>query len=138
MDYLVQLNQTNSLVRLESIGSTFESRNIWTALISSSASSNRPVIYLECGMHAREWIAHSTCIWIIDEVRPKIINRIEMGSLNKQQLKINFFFFPADVSLRHLAGNQPTAGSIRLLHHSRLQSRRIRLQLDRCTIRIDQ
>nr|CAH0108893.1 unnamed protein product [Daphnia galeata] len=69
IDYLNQLANNNSLVNVSKIGETDQSRDIVTARISSGGDdTSRPAIYLECGMHAREWIAHSTCIWIIDEL----------------------------------------------------------------------
>uniref|UniRef100_A0A0P6D443 Zinc carboxypeptidase n=1 Tax=Daphnia magna TaxID=35525 RepID=A0A0P6D443_9CRUS len=68
IDYLNQLANSNPLVSVSRIGVTDESRDIVTARISSGGGDTKPAIYLECGMHAREWIAHSTCIWIIDEL----------------------------------------------------------------------
>lgn len=56
------------MVNLTTIGVSYEGREIVTARISSDGIDTKEAIYLECGMHAREWIAHSTCIWIIDEV----------------------------------------------------------------------
>lgn len=66
--YLNQLASNNSMVSVSTIGVSYESRDIVTARITSGGGDTKPAIYLECGMHAREWIAHSTCIWIIDEV----------------------------------------------------------------------
>lgn len=69
MTYLSDLAVNSSLVDLMTIGATYGGLDIVTAKISSSVGiSNKPVIYLECGMHSREWLAHATCIWIIDEV----------------------------------------------------------------------
>jgi hypothetical protein len=68
IDYLNQLAGDNSMVSVIKIGESDEVRDIVTAHISSGGGDTKPAIYLECGMHAREWIAHSTCLWIIDEV----------------------------------------------------------------------
>lgn len=68
IDYLNQLAGNNSMVSVSKIGESDEVRDIVTAHISSGGGDTKPAIYLECGMHAREWIAHSTCLWIIDEV----------------------------------------------------------------------
>ncbi|XP_046651366.1 carboxypeptidase A2-like [Daphnia pulicaria] len=68
IDYLDQLAGNNSMVSVIKIGESDEVRDIVTAQISSGGGDTKPAIYLECGMHAREWIAHSTCLWIIDEL----------------------------------------------------------------------
>lgn len=31
-------------------------------------ADEKPVIYINCGIHAREWVAVSTCLWIIQQV----------------------------------------------------------------------
>lgn len=28
----------------------------------------KPVIYINCGVHAKEWVAISSCLWMINEV----------------------------------------------------------------------
>lgn len=66
--YLNQLANDNAMVTVATIGVSFEGRDIVTTRVSSGGET-KEAIYLECGMHAREWIAHSTCIWIIDQVR---------------------------------------------------------------------
>lgn len=66
--YLNQLASNNTLVTVSQIGQTYESRGIFSARISSGGIPNKPAIYIECGMHAREWISHATCIWIIDSL----------------------------------------------------------------------
>jgi len=47
-------------------GKTFESRNL-KVIVLKNASSKRKV-WIDCGIHAREWISPSTCIWIIDRL----------------------------------------------------------------------
>lgn len=66
--YLSQLASSNSLVTVSQIGVTYESRGIFSARISTGNVTNKPALYIECGMHAREWISHATCIWIIDSL----------------------------------------------------------------------
>lgn len=36
--------------------------------ISMGKSQSKAVIYINCGMHAREWISISSCLWMINEV----------------------------------------------------------------------
>lgn len=49
-----------------SIGRSYEGRNIIAAHIKTK--ENLPIVFLECGIHAREWIAPSACLYIIDQL----------------------------------------------------------------------
>nr|CAD7425781.1 unnamed protein product [Timema monikensis] len=67
--YLLQL-ATNypTLVTVENIGFTYEGRPIVIAKISSGGQGSRPVIAIEAGIHAREWIAPATAVYIINQL----------------------------------------------------------------------
>lgn len=49
-----------------SIGRSYEGRNIIAAHIKTK--ENLPIVFMECGIHAREWISHSACLYIIDQL----------------------------------------------------------------------
>ncbi|KAL1483010.1 hypothetical protein MTO96_033417 [Rhipicephalus appendiculatus] len=49
-----------------SIGRSYEGRNIMAAHIKTQ--ENLPIVFLECGIHAREWISPSACLYIIDQL----------------------------------------------------------------------
>ncbi|EFX64697.1 hypothetical protein DAPPUDRAFT_117945 [Daphnia pulex] len=68
MVYLADLANTNALVSTKIGGSSQEGRDIVQTIISSDLSANKPVLFFECNMHAREWITAATCIWIIDQI----------------------------------------------------------------------
>ncbi|KAK8762111.1 hypothetical protein V5799_026624 [Amblyomma americanum] len=53
-------------VTYTSIGRSYESRDMIGVHIK--AKENLPIVFLECGIHAREWISHSTCLYIIDQL----------------------------------------------------------------------
>jgi len=64
-----QLANESDLVRGRNIATTHENRNVIGVQISSNtADQRRPVIAIECAVHAREWAAPSTCLWFINEV----------------------------------------------------------------------
>nr|CAD7411976.1 unnamed protein product [Timema cristinae] len=67
--YLLQL-ATNypTLVTVENIGFSYEGRPIVIAKISSGGQGSRPVIAIEAGIHAREWIAPATAVYIINQL----------------------------------------------------------------------
>jgi len=56
-----------SLAKSVTIGNTYENRTIYGVTVtgSSSSAADKPGIYYECGIHAREWIAHSTCAYMM-------------------------------------------------------------------------
>ena len=61
----------NTLATYSVIGKSYEGRDIGQMTISSTSSpvnSTKQIIFLECGVHAREWVTHSSCIWILDQV----------------------------------------------------------------------
>ena len=52
-----------------SLGTTFEGRDVWAFQIS--ASKGGKTIVIDCGAHAREWIAPATCMSIINKLTKK-------------------------------------------------------------------
>ena len=55
----------NSLFKLFSIGKSFEGREIYGVKISTGGSKEKPVVLIDAGIHAREWIAPSTAMYTI-------------------------------------------------------------------------
>jgi len=47
-------------------GKTFENRDIKVLRLKTSTAKRS--LWLDCGIHAREWIAISSCIWFIDRI----------------------------------------------------------------------
>lgn len=67
MRRLAQLN--NTLAEVFSIGKTYENRTMYGIKISSNSSqTDKSVMFINCGLHAREWIAISTCIYVAREL----------------------------------------------------------------------
>lgn len=56
---IVQLNR--------SIGQSFEGRNIFSVRISADARK-KPSFFLQCQVHAREWITGATCAYITEQL----------------------------------------------------------------------
>ena len=58
--------------QLGSIGKSYESREIQLVILSkSNLTTRKPIIFLECGVHAREWISPATCLYIINDILTK-------------------------------------------------------------------
>ncbi|XP_046451315.1 carboxypeptidase B-like isoform X2 [Daphnia pulex] len=56
------------LVQLVSIGSSFEGRPLYVVRISSSSSGTKPAIWIDGGIHAREWISPAVATYIIKQL----------------------------------------------------------------------
>lgn len=52
--YLNQLDAENPLVSVESVGKSFEQRDIW---VVSVGYDYNPKILVDCTIHAREWVS---------------------------------------------------------------------------------
>ncbi|KAI9553940.1 hypothetical protein GHT06_019211 [Daphnia sinensis] len=56
------------LVQLVSIGSSYEGRPLYVVRISSSSSGTKPAIWIDGGIHAREWISPAVATYIIQQL----------------------------------------------------------------------
>ncbi|CAN7991891.1 unnamed protein product, partial [Ixodes hexagonus] len=65
-DALKSYSEKYDHVQYTTIGKSSEGRDIIGVHITKG--NNRPVIFFECGIHAREWVAHATCLYIIDQL----------------------------------------------------------------------
>ncbi|KPP73588.1 carboxypeptidase O precursor-like, partial [Scleropages formosus] len=67
MEMVVKENP--GVVSAEVYGRTFENKNITALKIGLNSTSSKKVIWMDCGIHAREWIAPAFCQWFVKEVK---------------------------------------------------------------------
>ncbi|KAK5642002.1 hypothetical protein RI129_008169 [Pyrocoelia pectoralis] len=68
-DYLNRLNDTHSkLVRVNNYGLSNENRNLTAIMISTGVSYRKPLIFIDAGIHAREWISPAQALYIIHQL----------------------------------------------------------------------
>lgn len=66
--YLKELaSKYPNLVSLFNLGQTSEGRDILGIKISTGGSG-KPAIFVDCGIHAREWVAPATGLYIINQL----------------------------------------------------------------------
>ncbi|GIY89888.1 carboxypeptidase B [Caerostris darwini] len=58
-------NKYKRISRLEIVECTIEIRPIYAVHISNDWSNTKPIIMIECGIHAREWASVEACIYFI-------------------------------------------------------------------------
>lgn len=64
----VKANKSSVNVTVKTIGRSFEGRDIKTVTISSGKGKANNSIFIDAGIHAREWIAVSTALYVIDQL----------------------------------------------------------------------
>ncbi|NXV03879.1 CBPB2 Carboxypeptidase, partial [Cettia cetti] len=47
------------------IGSSYEKRPLYVLKISKSKENSKNAIWIDCGIHAREWISPAFCLWFV-------------------------------------------------------------------------
>ncbi|CAL8308457.1 unnamed protein product [Merluccius merluccius] len=52
-------------VKVILIGSSFEKRPLYVVKLSVDSNPNKTAIWLDCGIHAREWISQAFCLWFV-------------------------------------------------------------------------
>ncbi|XP_045153361.1 carboxypeptidase O [Echinops telfairi] len=50
------------------LGMTYEARPMYYLKISQPSSNPKKMIWMDCGIHAREWIAPAFCQWFVKEI----------------------------------------------------------------------
>lgn len=67
MNFMQQTAADNSdLVSLYSAGKTYENRDLQVMVLKTATSKKG--IWIDCGIHAREWVSVSTCVYFIDQL----------------------------------------------------------------------
>jgi len=79
------------LVSRRTLGTTYEGRKIEAFLVRQDSSIKKPVIWLDCGIHAREWVSPPVCLHAMD----KLIENYNSTDPNKNLLgSYDFFILP--------------------------------------------
>ncbi|XP_067994438.1 carboxypeptidase O [Melanerpes formicivorus] len=67
--WMVQIQTNNSeLVTQHYLGKTVENREIYYLQISQPSDKTKKIVWMDCGIHAREWISPAFCQWFVKEI----------------------------------------------------------------------
>ena len=66
--YLTYLQDTYDFVTLESIGKSHEGSDMIIAKVCKGGCGDKPAMWIDGGIHAREWISPATVTWMLKEL----------------------------------------------------------------------
>ncbi|XP_065057316.1 carboxypeptidase B-like isoform X1 [Rhopilema esculentum] len=74
-------NEYSKYASITDLGRTYENRSM-LALKISEGDADKEIIFIQCGIHAREWISHATCMYIIKELLAKFQSKDQNSRLH--------------------------------------------------------
>lgn len=69
VSWIKATSQSSNIVRMHSLGKSYENRDQYILQIQANHQVIKPLVFINCGTHAREWISPASCIYIIDQDR---------------------------------------------------------------------
>ena len=66
--YMSFLQDTYDFVCMESIGKSYEGSEMVIAKVCKGGCGNKPAMWIDGGIHAREWISPATVMWLLKEL----------------------------------------------------------------------
>ncbi|MCI4391524.1 hypothetical protein PGIGA_G00135530 [Pangasianodon gigas] len=90
--WMFEMNRTHPhLVDLFSIGRSYEGRPLYVLQLGNRVRTNKKAVWMDCGVHAREWIGPAFCQWFVKEALNSYQHDSSMRRLLKQ---LNFYIMP--------------------------------------------
>ncbi|KAK5850284.1 hypothetical protein PBY51_014546 [Eleginops maclovinus] len=90
--WMFEMNRTHSdLVDMFSVGKSYEGRPLYVLQIGKRSRQQKKAVWIDCGVHAREWIGPAFCQWFVKEV----INSYQYDSVTRRLLnQLSFYIMP--------------------------------------------
>ncbi|XP_020615323.1 carboxypeptidase B-like [Orbicella faveolata] len=86
-----QLRETAALnkerVRIFTFGKSYEGRQLFGVEIQTTPQDAKPLVFINCGIHAREWVTPATCMYLIHQLTSQyqddvtvqeVLNRVDV------------------------------------------------------------
>lgn len=84
-------NQHRDMTRVFSVGRSYEGREQLAIELKGAPSFNKKTFFMNCGIHAREWVSPATCMYIIKQ----IVSKYGKDSSVREMLdKMDFIIMP--------------------------------------------
>ncbi|CAH3148707.1 unnamed protein product, partial [Pocillopora meandrina] len=68
VSWIKATSQSSNIIRMHSLGKSYENRDQYILQIQANHQVIKPLVFINCGTHAREWISPASCIYIIDQI----------------------------------------------------------------------
>uniref|UniRef100_A0A3B4UK53 Carboxypeptidase A6 n=1 Tax=Seriola dumerili TaxID=41447 RepID=A0A3B4UK53_SERDU len=90
--WMFEMNRTNpDLVEMFSIGKSYEGRPLYVLQLGKRSRPQKKAVWIDCGVHAREWIGPAFCQWFVKEA----ISSYQYDSVMRRLLnQLNFYIMP--------------------------------------------
>ncbi|CAM4722318.1 unnamed protein product [Leuciscus chuanchicus] len=90
--WMFEMNRTNPhLVDLFPIGQSYEGRPLYVLQLGKRTRPFKKAVWIDCGVHAREWIGPAFCQWFVKEALNSYQHDSSMRRLMNQ---LNFYIMP--------------------------------------------
>ncbi|XP_075906397.1 carboxypeptidase A6 isoform X1 [Nelusetta ayraudi] len=90
--WMFEMNRTQPhLVDMFSIGKSYEGRQLYVLQVGKKNRHQKKAVWIDCGVHAREWIGPAFCQWFVKEA----INSYQYDSVMRRLLnQLHFYIMP--------------------------------------------
>ncbi|KAM6900173.1 carboxypeptidase A6 [Xenentodon cancila] len=90
--WMFEMNRTHQdLIDMFSIGKSYEGRPLYVLQLGKRSRPQKKAMWIDCGVHAREWIGPAFCQWFVKEA----INSYQDDSVMTRLLnQLNFYIMP--------------------------------------------
>ncbi|XP_053716123.1 carboxypeptidase A6 [Synchiropus splendidus] len=90
--WMFEMNRTHSdMVDLFSVGKSYEGRPLYVLQLGKRSRPQKKSVWIDCGVHAREWIGPAFCQWFVKEALSSYKHDSVMRRLLNQ---LNFYVMP--------------------------------------------
>ncbi|KAI7792779.1 carboxypeptidase A6 [Triplophysa rosa] len=90
--WMFEMNRTHPhLVDMFSIGRSYEGRPLYVLKLGKRTRPYKKAVWIDCGVHAREWIGPAFCQWFVKEALNSYQHDSSMRRLMNQ---LNFYIMP--------------------------------------------
>lgn len=90
--WMFEMNRTNpELVDMFVVGKSYEGRPLYVLQLGKRSRPQKKAVWIDCGVHAREWIGPAFCQWFVKEALASYQHDSVMRRLLHQ---LNFYIMP--------------------------------------------
>ena len=81
----------SEILSIKNLATTYEGRSIDVVIAREAGAVNKPVIWIDCGIHAREWVSPPTCLHAINQL---VINQNSLDQEENLLAMYDFYILP--------------------------------------------